>query len=94
MQGQQVLNGVPVGQQLSVPLKMRHELANSDLLRHLLVQVLTVEHHRLQDGQRSLQHCRVCGRLAHKTCNLQWKGRQERFKSRSQENSQEKAEAV
>lgn len=54
-----------------LPLKMRDELPNCDLLRHLVVKILTVEHHGLQDGQGPLQHCCVHGRLVHIAGNLQ-----------------------
>lgn len=50
---------------------MWDELSNSDLLRHFVVKILTVEHHRLQDGQGALQHCCVHRRLIHITGNLQ-----------------------
>ncbi|TNN85784.1 hypothetical protein EYF80_004031 [Liparis tanakae] len=43
------------------------ELPDGDLLRHLVVKILTVEHHGLQDGQGPLQHRRVHGRLVHAT---------------------------
>lgn len=50
---------------------MRDELADGDLLRNLVVEVLAVEHHGLQDGQRPLQHGCVHGGLVHVTGNLQ-----------------------
>lgn len=50
---------------------MRDELADGDLLRHLVVEVLAVEHHGLQDGQGALQHGGVHGRLVHVTGDLQ-----------------------
>lgn len=60
------------------PLEMRDELADGDLLRHLVVEVLAVEHHGLQDGQGALQHGRVHGRLVHVAGDLQrGGGRQE-----------------
>lgn len=56
---------------IHLPLEMWDELSNGDLLRHLVVEILTVEHHGLQDGQGPLQHCRVHGRLVHVAGNLQ-----------------------
>lgn len=56
-----------------VPLKMRDKLSNGDLLCHLVVKILTVEHHGLQDRQGALQHCRVHGRLVHEAGNLKKK---------------------
>lgn len=53
-----------------VPLKVGDELSDGDLLRHLLVEVLAVEHHGLQDGQRALEHGSVHGRLADVAGNL------------------------
>lgn len=50
---------------LCLPLQVRDELADRDLLRHLVVEILTVEHHRLQDGEGPLQHRRVHRRLVH-----------------------------
>lgn len=50
---------------LCLPLQVRDELADRDLLRHLVVEILTVEHHGLQDGEGPLQHRRVHGRLVH-----------------------------
>ena len=58
------------------PLQVRDELSDGDLLRHLLVEVLAVEHHRLQDGQRPLQHRRVHGRLVHEAGDLHTPGRE------------------
>lgn len=52
---------------------MRDELPDGDLLRHLVVEVLAVEHHGLQDGQRALQHGRVHGRLVDVAGDLQSK---------------------
>lgn len=45
----------------SLPLKMWNELANSDLLRHLLVEVMAIEHHGLQNGQGPLKDGDVNG---------------------------------
>lgn len=56
---------------IHLPLKMWDELSNGDLLRHLVVKVLTVEHHGLQDGQGPLQHRCVHGRLVHVAGDLQ-----------------------
>lgn len=56
---------------LCLPLQVRDELADRDLLRHLVVEILTVEHHGLQDGQGPLQHRRVHGRLVHVAGDLQ-----------------------
>lgn len=56
-----------------VPLKMWDKLSNGDLLCHLVVKILTVEHHGLQDRQGALQHCRVHGRLVHEAGNLKKK---------------------
>ena len=56
---------------IHLPLKMRDELPDGDLLRHLVVKILTVEHHGLQDGQGALQHGCVHGRLVHIAGNLQ-----------------------
>lgn len=53
------------------PLKMWDELSDGDLLRHLVVKILTVENHGLQDGQGPLQHCCVHGRLVYIAGNLQ-----------------------
>lgn len=50
---------------------MGDELADGDLLGHLVVEVLAVEHHGLQDGQGALQHRRVHGRLVHVAGDLQ-----------------------
>lgn len=50
---------------------MWDQLSNGDLLRHLVVQILTVEDHGLQDGQGALQHGCVHGRLVHVAGNLQ-----------------------
>lgn len=50
---------------------MWDELSNGDLLCHLVVKILTVEHHGLQDGQGPLQHCRVHGRFVHIAGDLQ-----------------------
>lgn len=44
-----------------LPLEMWDELANGDLLGHLLVEVMAVEHHRLQNGQGPLQDRGVHG---------------------------------
>lgn len=51
-------------------MKMRNELADGDLLRHLLVEVMAVEHHGLQNGQGPLQDGDVYGGLVHKACYL------------------------
>lgn len=56
--------------QSCLPLKMGNELADSDLLRHLLVEVMAVEHHGLQNGQGPLQDGDIYGRLVDKTCYL------------------------
>lgn len=53
-----------------LPLQMGDELANGDLLRHLLVEVVAVEHHGLQDGQGPLQNGGVHARLVDETRNL------------------------
>lgn len=50
---------------------MWDELPDGDLLRHLVVKILTVEHNGLQDGQGALQHGRVHGRLVHVAGDLQ-----------------------
>lgn len=54
-----------------LPLEMWDELANGDLLGHLLVEVVAVEHHRLQNGQGPLQDRGVHGRLVHEARYLQ-----------------------
>lgn len=59
-----------VGASARLPLKMWNQLANSDLLGHLLVEVVAIEHHRLQNGQGPLQDRDVHGWLIHKTCYL------------------------
>lgn len=53
-----------------LPLQVGDELANGDLLRHLLVEVVAVEHHGLQDGQGPLQNGGVHARLVDETRNL------------------------
>lgn len=53
-----------------LPLKMGNELADGDLLRHLLVEVMAIEHHGLQNGQGPLQDGDIYGRLVDKTCDL------------------------
>lgn len=50
---------------------MWDELSDGDLLRHLVVQVLAVEDHGLQDGEGALQHGRVHGRLVDVAGDLQ-----------------------
>lgn len=54
-----------------LPLEMWDELANGDLLGHLLVEVMAVEHHRLQNGQGPLQDRGVHGWLVHKARYLE-----------------------
>lgn len=54
-----------------LPLQVRDELADGDLLGHLLVEVVAVEHHGLQDGQGPLQDGGVHARLVHETRYLE-----------------------
>lgn len=57
------------------PLEMRNELADGDLLCHLLIEVVAVEHHGLQNGQGPLQDGDIYGRLVDKTCYLKTRER-------------------
>lgn len=61
---------LPLGASARLPLQMGDELADGDLLRHLLVEVVAVEHHGLQDGQGPLQNGGVHAGLVHETRDL------------------------
>lgn len=53
--GHRIVFPPPRGGAACLPLKVWYELANGDLLRHLLVEVMAIEHHRFQNGQGPLQ---------------------------------------
>lgn len=65
---------------------MGDELADGDLLRHLLVEVMAVEHHGLQDGQGPLQDGGVHARLVHETRYLKTPAGQRSTEGASQGN--------
>lgn len=61
---------------LAHPWRCGNELADGDLLCHLLVEVVAVEHHGLQNGQGPLQDGDIYGRLVDKLAIWKPKGTQ------------------